>query len=267
MCILFFFSFKNIAYFLLVTLMILNFGISKETTLSQHSMLKIKIIKRFPHLQHIFTQGLIFYNDKLYESSGLYQKSSLFSFTFQKDSLKVEKSIALKDHFFAEGITIFNKRIYLLTWKEKTLFIYDLNFNKISEKSYQGEGWGITHNDKYLIMSNGSHFLFYRDPNTFKFIKKQPVTLNKKPINFLNELEYVDDFIYANVWQKNIIIKISAKTGEVTSVIDAAKIAKENQANTSKTLNGIAYNHKSKTFYLTGKMWEYLYEVRFISKN
>ena len=226
-----------------------------------------EIINTYDHDQNAFTQGLLFANDKLYESTGLRGRSSLREVDL--NSGEVIRSLSLSDKIFAEGLARVNEKLYQISWQSGKAFVYDLeSFNKEKEFSYNTEGWGLCFDGKDLFMSDGSSTLFRRNPKTFEAISKLVVTLNNKKIDYLNELECVDGFIYANIWQTTNIIKIDKKTGKVVSQIDAANLLAKSGAtqDPNAVLNGIAYNPDSKTFFLTGKLWPKLFEVRFVNE-
>jgi glutamine cyclotransferase len=164
---------------------------------------------------------------------------------------------------FAEGLALIDSTLIQLTWKEKAALKYSLSdFKMIGAFSYDGEGWGLTCDGKNLIMSDGSDTLFVRS-KSFALLKKIPVTLNGKPLKNLNELEYAQGRVYANIWYNNSIVEIMPLTGKVTKVIDCAVIVQKAQTQSGEeVLNGIAYNPKTGTFYVTGKNWQYMFEVR-----
>ena len=218
-----------------------------------------KIIAEYKHDPKSFTQGLEIYNNYLYEGTGLYGRSSLRKIDIE--SAKVLKKINLDKKYFGEGITILNNKIYQLTWKEHTAFVYDLNFNLLNKFKYAGEGWGLTNDGQYLIMSNGSQFIFFRDPKTFKIIKKIKVNINDNIVQDINELEYLDGFIYANIWQKDYIIKIDAETGSIKAYLDFSNLLDQKHEDQADVLNGIAYDFQNKSFLITGKLWPKIYRV------
>ncbi|MFW5988103.1 MAG: glutaminyl-peptide cyclotransferase, partial [bacterium] len=204
--------------------------------------------------------GLEIYNEYLYEGTGLYGKSSLKK--IEIESGKVLNEIDLNKEYFGEGITILDKKVYQLSWKENTAFVYDLDFNLINTFSYEGEGWGLTNNNQHLLMSNGSHYISFRSADTFKIIKKIEVKINKQKVKNLNELEYHNGYIYANIWQEDYIIKINADTGQVEAYLDLTGILKTDYDGEIDVLNGIAYNPENKSFLVTGKLWPKIYEIR-----
>jgi glutamine cyclotransferase len=221
--------------------------------------LEYEISAEYNHDAEAFTQGLEIYNNYLYEGTGLYGRSSLRKIDIE--SAKVLKKINLDKKYFGEGITILNNKIYQLTWKEHTAFVYDLNFNLLNKFKYDGEGWGLTNDGQYLIMSNGSQFIFFRDPKTFEIIKKIEVNINDNIVQDINELEYLDGFIYANIWQKDYIIKIDAETGSIKAYLDFSNVLDQKHEDKADVLNGIAYDLQNKSFLITGKLWPKIYRV------
>ncbi len=229
--------------------------------------LSYSVINVYPHDTSSYTEGLEIYNGELYEGTGNPGKSKLM-----KLDLKTGKpimQISLDKKYFGEGITILNDTVYQLTYREKTAFSYRLkDFKKIKEFSFSTqtkEGWGMTNDGKNLIATDGGSNLYFFDPSSFILIKKMPVTDGGSLSFNLNEVEYVDGFIYANQWQYNYILKIDAATGKVVAkadLTDLVNLAKtKNPGNDS--FNGIAYNKATKKFYVTGKYWPELYEIEF----
>lgn len=227
------------------------------------------IVKTFPHDTAAFTQGLVIYKGQLYEGTGgsNYDLSNDIS-TLRKVNLengKVLKSIKLQPQYFGEGITILNDTVYQLTWKEKVVFVYTLHdFKKVKEYPINTEGWGITTNGKELIVSDGSSNLYYYDPNGFKLLRTQSVTQNGEYLDSINELEYIDGYIYANQWTYPFIYKIDPNTGFSVGRIDLSQAwdrikAIDPQADVP---NGIAYDADTKKIYVTGKKWPELYEIQ-----
>jgi len=226
----------------------------------------VKIIRSFPHDTQSFTQGFFFYSGKLYESTGLNGRSSLQRIDARTGL--VEKKLFVKD-VFAEGLARWKNQLIQLTWKDKIAFIYKLSdFTKMGKFRYATEGWGLTADKRHLIMSDGSNTIYFRNPSTFTIEKTIQVKLNGISLNRINELEYVDGHIYANIWYENFIVVIDPEDGTVVGHIDASTLF-ENMPPLSKdsVLNGIAYNKIEKTFYLTGKLWPTIFEVDLVPKN
>jgi glutamine cyclotransferase len=177
----------------------------------------------------------------------------------------IDKQISLDPKSFGEGVSVFRDTVYQLTYRESKVNVYDAkDFRKIKELPFSGEGWGLTHDSAALIATNGSNNLYYYEPGTFRLIKKVEVTEGGSPVTNLNELEYINGFIYANQWQYNYILKINPANGEVVAKMDLSSIAQQESANNPKIdyLNGIAYNPETKKFYVTGKNWSKIYELQ-----
>lgn len=222
------------------------------------------IVKVYPHDTSSYTQGLIWYNNTLYEGTGLYGESRLMKVDLE--SGKNNQKIDLNRAFFGEGITIFNNKIYQLTWQEHKVFVYDLTtFKKIKEFDWSMEGWGITHNDKQLIVSTGSSNIYFVNPETFAIEKTVGVYDNNGYLDSINELEFVNGSIYANVYGRDWIARINPETGLVDGRMDfTGLLQRTNQPISENTdvLNGISFNASSNSFYITGKKWPALYEIK-----
>jgi len=227
-----------------------------------------EVVQSFPHDTSFFTEGFEFHEGFIYESTGENGKSAIY-----KTNLKTGKSIQLvklSDHFFGEGITIFNNKIYQLTYKTKVGFVYNFENMAVVDSFYfeSAEGWGMTHDEQNLIMSDGTNVLTFIDPSTQKTVKKIQVYDDKNPMVYLNELEYSDGFIYANVWTTNLILKIDSKTGKVLSKIDLDGIlTMSNQDKQVDVLNGIAIDPVSKKMYITGKKYSKIFEIKPVKKG
>lgn len=232
-------------------------------------LISYSIVKVYPHDTSSYTEGLEFSNNILYESGGNYGASKLV----QKDiDGKIEKSIPITKEYFGEGITILNNKIYQLTWREHTVFVYDATtLKKINELTWPYEGWGMTNNGKNLIISTGSSNLYFVDPENFKILNQISVSDNYGPVSLVNELEYVNNFIYANVYESDYILKIDPETGKVLGKIDLSGLLQKSGMNynaqnypgsNGNVLNGIAFDSSKKVFYVTGKMWPALFEIK-----
>ncbi|HEY0434632.1 MAG TPA: glutaminyl-peptide cyclotransferase, partial [Chitinophagaceae bacterium] len=232
-------------------------------------ILSTSIVGTFPHDTSLFTEGLQIYKGDLFESSGdpdYTGKSKLM----RKDLAtgKVKKEIMLDKKYFGEGIVILHDTIYQLTYKEKTVFLYNMDFKLLKQiplVTETGQGWGMTTDGTSLILDDGSGNLYYFEPGTFKLLKKIAVTDGGALSYNLNELEYIDGYIYANQWQQPYILKIDAANGQVIAKADLTdiwnRIQQKNPA--ADVLNGIAYDSTTKKIYVTGKKWPDLYEVQF----
>ena len=221
------------------------------------------VLKVYPHDTSSYTEGLVYYNNALYESGGEYGQSKLYKANIETG--KAEKEIKIDSAIFGEGISIIDNKLYQLTYREHKVFVYDLNtFKKIKEMEWPYEGWGMTTNGKQLIISTGGSNLYFVNPDDFKIIKSVGVTDNYGPVGNVNELEFVNNIIYANVYQSDYIIKIDPETGKVLGKIDLTGIlAKSGQQNdNAEVLNGIAYDSAKNSLYITGKYWSALFEIK-----
>ena len=221
-----------------------------------------QILNIFPHDPDAFTQGLEFHDGKLLESTGQEGKSSLRS--VELETGKVLKKVDVPSPFFAEGITLLNGKIYQLTWQHQLGFIYDYEtFQKTGQFSYTGEGWGLTNDGRSLILSDGTNRLKFLDPDSFRVTKTIAVLDGKTPINELNELEYVQGEIYANIWHNNRVVMINPETGRVTGWIDLTGLLPQNEVQDEEAvLNGIAHDERTGRLFVTGKLWPRLFEIR-----
>ncbi|HEU4470081.1 MAG TPA: glutaminyl-peptide cyclotransferase [Flavisolibacter sp.] len=227
-------------------------------------VMSYRILATHPHDTSSFTEGLEFYQNTLLESTGEHGKSKLIRTDLA--SGKALQEVSLDPKLFGEGLTVLNDTLYQLTYKENRVLVYDARtFNKIGELPLKGEGWGLTNDGKSLIASNGSSDLFFYDPKGFTLQKTLPVRESGSVVLNINELEYVNGFIYANQWQYSYILKIDANTGEVVSKLDLTDLVNKVKATEPwmDTLNGIAYDPTTKKFYITGKNWSKLYEIQF----
>jgi glutaminyl-peptide cyclotransferase len=223
-------------------------------------VLSATVVKSYPHDPHAFTQGLEFFDGYLYESTGRQKQSTLRKVVIATG--KVVQSVRLPDTTFGEGLTIFHGKIYQLTWLDKTGFIYDLQtFRKLGNFSYNTEGWGLTHDDVSLILSDGTNRLQYIDPNSFQVTKTLEVFAGPEAVTNLNELEFIRGEIWANIWHSNRIARIDPKSGQVTAWIDLAAIAKRDAHEQEDVLNGIAWDPGRQRLFVTGKDWSKLYEI------
>ena len=220
------------------------------------------VINSWPHDPAAFTQGLIYYHGRLYESTGLYGASSLREVELETGA--VLRKVAVPEQYFAEGLTIFGDRIVQLTWQSQQGFIYDLpSFRLQGEFSYTGEGWGLTHDGHYLIMSDGTHQLRFLDPTSFAVVKAVGVYYDGRPVTNLNELEYVRGEIYANIWQTDRIARIDPQSGRILGWIDLTGLLPAADRSASvDVLNGIAYDAATDRLFVTGKRWPKLFEIR-----
>jgi glutamine cyclotransferase len=225
------------------------------------------IVKTYPHDRQAFTQGLVFEEGLLYEGTGLRGKSSLRKIALETGNIL--QSYKLPEQYFGEGITVFRNTVIQLTWQSNIAFVYDKeSFSLLRTFSYPTEGWGITHDGKSLIISDGTSTLYFLNPKTFKEIKRIYVNDNKIPVSRLNELEYIQGEIYANVWRTSSIVKISPQTGRVSGWINLEGIlSNEEQTEKTDVLNGIAYDEKGDRLFVTGKLWPKLFEIKLVQNQ
>lgn len=223
-----------------------------------------KVVKSYPHDRDAFTQGLFFHDGFLFEGTGLRGRSSIRKVELQTG--KVVQQVDLPPEVFGEGISRWGDRLIGLTWTEQTAYVLDLKTFKLWRKfNYPGEGWGLTHSDKELVMSDGSPELRFLDPLTFKEVRRVRVTADGRPVDQLNELEWVEGEVLANVWMTDRIARIDPRTGRVTGWIDLAGLLPESQRpGPDAVLNGIAYDAKTKRLFVTGKLWPKLFEIQLI---
>jgi glutamine cyclotransferase len=219
------------------------------------------IVKSNPHDPQAFTQGLEFFEGHLYESTGRTGQSTLRECVLETG--KVLRSVALPAQEFGEGLTIFHGRIYQLTWLSKKGFIYDVHtLKKVGEFPYQTEGWGLTHDDAALILSDGSNQLYFIDPATFAVTRTLEIYAGKEAVTNLNELELVHGEIFANIWHSTRIARIDPKSGQVKAWIELAPVTAKDPHESEDVLNGIAYDEKTDRLVVTGKDWPHLFEIK-----
>ena len=222
------------------------------------------IINAFPHDSEAYTQGLIYLDGFLYESTGLYGESSLRKVALETG--KVLQQIDLSPEYFGEGLTDWQNVLIQLTWRENTGFVYTRDdFSLITSFNYPTEGWGLTHDGQRLIMSDGSSKLYFLDPDTFLVTGSVNVTYQGEDITRLNELEFIKGEVYANIYQTDDIVRIDPETGEVLGWIDlSGLLPDEERTSQTDVLNGIAYDAAQDRLFVTGKLWPKLYEIQLI---
>jgi len=227
----------------------------------------VKINAEYPHLDSSFTQGLAFSGNDFFESTGDPNKTgSTLVGEIDLQTGNIRRRTTLDASYFGEGLTIMDKQVFQITWTNQKCFVYNQSdFSKVNTYTYTGEGWGICNDGKSLIMSDGSERLTFRDPKTFEVQKTIEVYTNEGAITKLNELEYIDGYVYANIWTKNLVAVIDPQKGKVIAIIDATELATKGKGN-GEVMNGIAYNSISKKTYMTGKFWPKLFEVEILKK-
>lgn len=227
---------------------------------------KAEIVSSFDHDPTSYTQGLEFYKGKLYEGTGDpgRQGKTMLGEIDRSTGKHIEgRRVGLDANYFGEGITILDDKVYQLTWQNGKCFVYDVNnfMGRIEEFSYVGEGWGLCNDGKSIIMSDGSERLTFRNPNDFSAERVIEVYNNLGPISQLNELEYINGLIYANIYMQNFIVVIDPKTGKVLQQISANQLANQSRGK-GNVLNGIAYNPETSKMIVTGKYWTKYLEVK-----
>lgn len=239
--------------------------VTATNTIKPPANINYNIVNTYPHDTSSFTEGLIWQDNILYEGTGLEGHSRLMKIDIKNG--KVSKSISLDPSIFGEGITILNNKIYQLTWQNHKVYVYDAKtLKKIKELTWEHDGWGLTNNGTDLIVSTGDSNLYFVDPETFKIRKIVGVSDHNGPVGNLNELEYVDGFVYANIYLTDFIIKIDPANGHITGKIDLsgllAKAGKHVDTDEGYVLNGIAYDSTKKSMYITGKKWPLIFEMK-----
>jgi len=235
---------------------------STQTTFNGVPVYSYSIIQTYPHDSSAFTQGLTFDNQgNLLEGTGLNGASSLRLVNLVNG--QILQQVNLSEEYFGEGIAVVGNKIIQLTWQNKIGFIYDKEtFEKLGEFTYNTEGWGLTYDGNHLIMSDGTSNLYFLDTVSYQITNSISVQDGKGPVENLNELEYINGTIYANIWHSSKIAIINPTTGQVEAYIDLDKIAHPYTAKDPEAvLNGIAYNTQTKQLYITGKNWSNLYEI------
>ncbi|WP_261664502.1 glutaminyl-peptide cyclotransferase [Deinococcus sp. Marseille-Q6407] len=244
-------------------------------TTAAPAALKANVVRRWPHDTAAFTEGLQYVEGRFLESTGQVGQSGV-RWVDPKTGRVLEQAATPTPGAFGEGVTFLNGRVYHLTWQDGEAYRLDQALQLQETYTYQGEGWGLAHDGQQLIMSNGSAALAFRDPDTFKVTREITVTDAGQPVTQLNELEWANGSIWANVWLQNRIARIDPQTGQVTGWLDASALAAEatqaaaakgQQFTTDDVLNGIAYNAETHHFYLTGKRWPFVFEVQVSGNN
>ena len=225
-----------------------------------------QVVAAYPHDPKAFTEGLEYHGGFLYESTGLNGESSLRKVNLATGA--VLKSMPLSTVYFGEGITFFGDRLFQLTYKNGVAFVYNSQtWQPATSFRYAGEGWALTHDAKRLIMSDGSSSLRFLDPATFLELGRVVVREGSRPVSNVNELEWIEGEVWANVWQTDRIARIDPRTGQVNSWVDLAGLLKPaDRTADADVLNGIAYDGQRKRIFVTGKRWPKLYEIRVVTR-
>jgi glutamine cyclotransferase len=236
---------------------------TRPTTTTRSEELRVRVLRSFPHDPGAFTQGLLMFEGKLYESTGLVGQSTLRRVDL--DTGTVEAKVALDPTFFGEGLARVGGRLIQLTWQNGRALYWNLSsFTKEREVRYEGEGWGLCFDGKRLIMTDGSDQLFFRDPDSFAKTGQIGVRRAGASVPNLNELECVDGVVYANIWQDTHIVRIDPSTGEVTGWIDASNLLTPEERISANVLNGISTLPGTRNLLITGKLWPRAFEVELV---
>ncbi|MGJ3241240.1 MAG: glutaminyl-peptide cyclotransferase [Anaerolineae bacterium] len=283
---------RSLLFALILGLSILSITYAQSTNAGYAPVTEytVEVLNTYPHDPTAFTQGLIWYEGTFYESTGLRGQSSLREVAIESgeilrrvDVTRTPEELETQPNYFAEGLELVGDELIQLTWQANVAFVYDReSFDQTRTISYEGEGWGLCYDDRYLYMSDSTEYLAIREADTFELIGRMLVTVNGSPLqaNLLNELACVGDSIYANLWQTDFIVQIDKYNGNVVGIIDASNLLTEDMIReipnfqesadgsvsppSGGVLNGIAYNPQSETFFITGKLWSRMFEVRFV---
>lgn len=225
-----------------------------------------KVINAYPQNVRFFTQGLMFHDGELYLGTGRNGQSALMHVELEDGS--VIKSRALSSRYFGEGIAVAQNQIFQLTWRENMVFVYDADsLEPVTSHYWPREGWGLTFNGEHLILSDGSDQLFFIDPATFQPVRQLAVKIEDRPVYQLNELEYINGEVWANVWMSQQLVRINPETGQVTAVVDLTGLVDQTQTGGSEAvLNGIAWNAATEQLFVTGKLWSHLFEIELVPR-
>ncbi len=224
--------------------------------------LRVNVQREIPHDTDAFTQGLVFEDGVLFESTGLRGESDLRR--VDPATGDVQAIVTIDEPYFAEGLALVDDRLILITLDEEEAFVFDPStLERVGTFEYEGSGWGLCYDGERLVMTDGGDRLTFRDPETFAPLGGVQVRLRGQPLRELNELECVDGAVYANVWGEEYLVRVDPETGRVTHQIDASGLLAPDERSGTDVLNGIAWNPRTETFYVTGKWWPTMFEVTF----
>jgi glutamine cyclotransferase len=248
---------RSALYFLAALLSLGSIAACAEVPVST-----VRVVNTYPHDPNAFTQGLVFLDGELYEGTGRNGESSLRRVALDSGELLQRRNLGAL--YFGEGITIMNERVYQLTWQSQLGFVYDRTTFELQKTFFlPGEGWGITHDGTNLIVSDGTAQLRFLDPETQQEVKRITVTEDGLPVNRLNELEYINGEVWANVWYTDFIVRIDPATGQIRSKLDLTGLHPTRGAD--DVLNGIAWDASAERLFVTGKLWSSLFEVEVVA--
>ncbi len=242
-------------------------GVSTQAEATEQRLgaerLRVQVVQTYPHDPGAFTQGLVLAGGRLFESTGLEGRSSIRE--VELTTGKVLRRLDVPTPVFAEGLALVGTRLFQITWKHEVAYTYDRDsFKKGPSFPYTGEGWGLCHDGRELVMSDGTARLAFRGVETFRQTREVTVREEGRPVDQLNELECVGSQVYANVWMTDRIVRVDPKTGAVTASIDASGLLNPAERFGTDVLNGIAYDPANDTFLITGKLWPKIFRVKFV---
>ncbi len=227
-----------------------------------------RVVTAYPHRTDAFTQGLQFHDGYLYEGTGLHGRSTLSRIDLE--SGEVLQSRRLADQYFGEGVAIVDDRIYQLTWRSNVVFVHDLEtFETLTTHYHPGEGWGLAWNGTRLVLSDGTEYLQFIDPDTFVAEHRVRVTADGQPVRNLNELAWIDGEVWANVWMQDHIVRIDPASGDVTGIVDLSGLIDHTSIHGSANeavLNGIAWDEGQERLLVTGKLWAHIFEIELVPR-
>ncbi|MBF2760027.1 MAG: glutaminyl-peptide cyclotransferase [Ectothiorhodospiraceae bacterium AqS1] len=248
-------------------------ALAAENPLDDIPRIEYRIVDEYPHDRRAFTQGLLFADGFVYESTGLLGRSTLRKVDPAKG--RVVRQIRLSNRLFAEGLALVDRSLYQLTWTSGRAFVRDIdNFSLIAEHRYEGEGWGLAWDGRHLVMSDGSASLKFRDPKSFEIVRKLEVRQGGQPVGRLNELEYFDGAIHANIWLSDHVVRIDPADGEVDAWLDLGPLADRERKKAAKerdrkvdATNGLAWDAAARRLHITGKLWSRVYILELIDRD
>lgn len=238
-------------------------GCANHGARSGNDLWHVKIVAEYPHDTAAFTQGLTIHDGRMYEGTGRYGASSLRRVDITTGT--IERMVSLDEAYFGEGMTVFENRIYQFTWRNNIAIVYDVNtFGVLETLSYEHEAWGLTHDGAHLIVSDGTATIRFLDPDTLEPVKQIAVHEEGRLVGRLNELEYIQNEIWANVWYRDKIVRISPADGKVIGWIDLSELYQHAARSREDVMNGIAFDAILGRVFVTGKNWPWLYEIEVV---